>query len=434
VENVPLPAIIDESSTALTQLTDALGVPRSILAGDDEIRRAWDQLPRLIGQIPAPVRGELHARMCVAVFVGLFDAAINYAWNSAILALRDKVRAFGIHVVPQIIGSDFSEERLVDLTDAQLTQLCLSLNLINEDAYFFLDQCRDVRNNFSAAHPAKGSLDDIEFVAFLNRCIKYALSITANPKGVDTQALINSVKNLKHSTAQTEEWVKRINATHEAQQKLIISMLHGIYCDPASTQDTRSNSIAICKTLSEKFSPNVKSELITRHSDYIAEGKEDRLALSEQFFGSLRLLGLLTEQELHVLISKACKSLLRVHQQYNNFYNEPPFAERLLEISQQSKIPDTARAEFVETIVTCATGNQYGICRAAYVSYEKMIRNFISKDIAIMLALPTSNTIVASRLKTFASCKSRFITLVKLVDPKQVPVRLTGVYKSYVSS
>ena len=318
--------------------------------------------------------------------------------------------------------------------DAELLQLCLSLNLISEDAYFFLDQCRDVRNNFSAAHPAMGVLDDAEFIVFLTRCTRYALSVTSNPRGVDASALIESVNGPKHTEEQTNEWVDRIDATHEAQQELIINMLHGIYCDPSSSQDTRSNVLAICQTFKPKLSPSTKSTLISRHSDYVADGKTDRRELSQNFFENMGLLLLLSDQERHVLVSKGCKRLLAVHQEWFNFYNEPPFAERLLEISNQAPIPGTAQAEFVTTIVTCAVGNRYGVSNMANVSYQKIIKNFSSREIMIMLDLPTSNTIVGDRFRSFAACQNRYKNLVKLLDPKQVPTSYASKYKSYVGS
>jgi len=430
VSDVKLPAIIDDSVPALAKLTAALGVPREILASDEEIRRAWSQLPRLIGQIPPVVRSELHARMCIAVSTGLFDASVNYAWNSAIIALRDKVRSFGLHIVPQITGNPFDEQKLVDITDSQLLQLCLSLNLISEDAFFFLEQCRDVRNNFSAAHPPMGTLDDAEFIVFLTRCIKYALSATSNPKGVDTQALIQSVKGSSHTAEQTQQWLERIKATHEAQQGLIIIMLHGIYCDTTSTQDTRNNALAICQGFAPQLTPTTKSELIVRHSDYVADGKTDQVQLSHQFFARLELLGLLSEQERHILVTRACKKLLSVHQAYDNFYNEPPFAEHLLEIQQQSAIPDTAKTEFVSAVVTCAVGNRYGVSNAAMPAYETMIRNFAPAEIAIMLELPSTNSTVGVRYKSFTSCRSRYIHLLQLIDPKSIPVAHTTKYKT----
>lgn len=433
-EEVTLPAIVDISSSTLAKLTMAIGVPRDVLASDDEIRRVWEQLPRLITQIPVEGRSALHARMCVAVHSGLFDAAINYAWNSAIVTLRGKVRSFGLHIVPQIIERDFDESILLDLKDAELIQLCLSLNLISEDAYFFLDQCRDVRNNFSAAHPAMGPLDDAEFIVFLTRCTKYALSATSNPKGVDASALIESVKGPRHTEEQTIEWFDRIDATHEAQQELIINMLHGIYCDPSSSQDTRSNALAICQAFKPKLSPSTKSTLISRHSDYIADGKTDRQELSQNFFENMGLLTLLSEQERHILVSKGCKRLLAVHQEWFNFYNEPPFAERLLEISNQASIPTTAQAEFVTAVVTCAVGNRFGVSNIANMSYQKIIKNFSLREIMIMLDLPTSNTIVGNRFKSFPACQARYKNLVKLLDPKQVPTSYASKYKSYGGS
>ena len=53
--------------------------------------------------------------MCVAVATGLFDSAINYAWNAAVIELRGKVRQFGLTVIPQVTGRPFNEAALVDL-------------------------------------------------------------------------------------------------------------------------------------------------------------------------------------------------------------------------------------------------------------------------------------------------------------------------------
>ena len=84
--------------------------------------------------------------------------------------------------MPEITGNPFDEQKLLDLQDSDLLTLCLDLNLITEDGYFMLDQCRDIRNDFSAAHPTIGQVDAYEFVNFLNRCAKYALSNLVNPK------------------------------------------------------------------------------------------------------------------------------------------------------------------------------------------------------------------------------------------------------------
>jgi hypothetical protein len=96
---VTLPDVSPLSSGMLAEITKALGVSRDILANDDQIEHAWSQLPRLIKRIPSHLRDERIAKMCVAVATGLFDAAINYVWNAAVLELREKVRRFGLAVV-----------------------------------------------------------------------------------------------------------------------------------------------------------------------------------------------------------------------------------------------------------------------------------------------------------------------------------------------
>ena len=49
-------------------------------------------------------------------------------------------------------------------------------------------------------------------------------------------------------------------------------------------------------------------------------------AASQQFFERLGLISLLGDTEVHSLITSAAKNLLSVHNAFNNFYNEPPFA------------------------------------------------------------------------------------------------------------
>ena len=431
---INLPAVIENITPSLDVLTKALGVPREILASDEEIQATWERLPRVLRKIPPQLRKENLACMCVAVAAGLFDSAINYIWNSAIIELREKVRRFGLKVVRQVIEkTDFDERALLDLKDAELLDLCLKLNLITEDGYFFLDQCRDIRNNFSAAHPAVGKLDDSEFIAFVNRCAKYALGEENNPVGVDIHAFIAAIKGSKFTKEQRAECSQRLKNTHEAQRELLFGTLHGIYCDPASSEEARVNALSITRNFASDFTPIIKSELIDKHQDYLAKGDEKRHKASQLYFENLGLLGLLGEAERHALVSNACKKLFSVHQAFDNFYNEPPFAERLFQISNQGAIPNTAKQEFVTTILTCAIGNAYGVSRAAYPYYKKLIQNFSPAEVAVMLELPETNTVAGIRIKNYARCKDAFKQLVAMIDHSSVPTSSKKMYRRWIS-
>ena len=370
--------------------------------------------------------------MCIAVAAGLFDSAINYIWNASVIELREKVKGFGLPIVEKIYGKpNFDEQALFDLKDSELLSLCLKLNLITEDGYFFLDQCRDIRNNFSAAHPVVGKIDNHEFISFVNRCAKYALGNEKNPVGVDISDFIKAVKGDKFSEKQRNTWVERIEQTHEAQQNLLIGMLHGIYSDPGSTEHSRVNAFAISEEFVSRFSPRAKSDLINRHHDYIAKGDEKRHKASQQFFERLKILPLLGEHEFHAQLSNACKQLLAVHNGIDNFYNEPPFAERLLELSEQGAIPDSMKEELVSTVVTCACGNRYGVSRAAVPYYHKLIQGFSPNEVQIMLSLPDKEPTIKTLL-TYSNCRDQFKIIVGLIDSSSVPRKYKSAYKQWL--
>lgn len=432
VEPITLPVVIEETCSVVGKLVTALGLPREVLASDDEIAHVWSDLPRLLSRIPREQINVLHARMIVAISTGLFDSAVNYAWNLSVMQLREKLRGFGLHVVSQITKKKFEDEDLLELKDIDLLGLCLSLNLITEDGYFFLDQSRDVRNNFSAAHPPMGGLDDHEFLAFLSRCTKYALGNDYNPRGVDLTTFFRELKARRFNDAQSSEWISRLEGTHEAQRNLLITTLHGIYCDPASSQETRLNALDLCKHFAPKFTSKLKSSLLEQHSEYVASGKDDKHEASRRFFASIIMLGLLSSSENHTLISRACKTLHSVHDGWDNFHNEPPFAQRLRELSEQVAVPEPTQLEFVYTVILCATGRTTGIAWMAVPHCQAMVRNFSPKEVHIMLGLPDERSTLSSRIKSNPGCRTRFKELVKLLDPTTVPTQDQKVYANWI--
>ncbi|MCO3321957.1 hypothetical protein FA200_05085 [Pseudomonas aeruginosa] len=428
-EQPSLPALPETVLPAIEQLVQALGIPRNALASSEEIEYAWRDLPRELRDIPPHLRGELIARMCVAVSTGLFDGAMNYVWNAAILHLREKIRVFGLPVVAQIRQADFEEKHLLELQDSRLLELCLKLNIVDEDGYFFLDQCRDVRNNFSAAHPTLGKVNDREFTTFLNRCVRYALADSASPRGVDIGAFISAIKGPRFNSQQCGVWVQRLMETHDAQRQMLIIMAHGIYCDPNTPEQARLNSIDICSGLLASFTGSIRSELINSHTEYVAKGYEDKHAASLQFFEKLGLLNLLNESEQHHIFSRAVDRLWTVHNGMNNFYNEPAFAERLLELSLQGAIPETVQEEYVQTVGCCRVGNGYGISNAAVKYYDQMIQNFSPREISVLLQSATSNNnTLGRRVLAGGSYRSNFKTLLGLIDPASVPNVVSNVY------
>lgn len=432
-EEISLP----EVRTAIPHIhsiVKSLNLPPEVLADEEKIIYAWNNLPRQLMKVPVDLRDELLARMCVAISVGLFDSAVNYVWNSSIRNLRKKVKDFGFNVVKQLLGKEFNDDILKDLKDAELLTFCLKLNLITEEGYFFLDQNRDIRNNFSVAHLSIGQLSETELISFMARCIDYAISGGTNPKGVDIAAFITALKSGKFNEEQMHTWINRLLDTHDAQRDMLFGMLHGMYCDPSMKGEPRDNAINICLSLKEHFSSNAISEFLNRHYDYSASGDEKRLNASRNFFGKMDLITALNTNEQHNIISRACNNLIAVHDGWDNFHTEPPFAERLNELTKRIAVPDTAREQYVQSIVLCYIGNQYGSSTSAMKYYEDMIKNFSPKELQILFSVLKSKNRIEMRVRAYSRCREMFKRILQQIDRSTIPSTLKQVYDDLLKS
>ena len=140
------------------------------------------------------------------------------------------------------------------------------------------------------------------------------------------------------------------------------------------------------------------------------------------------MLNLLSTSEQHSLIKNACNNLLNAHLGFNNFYTEPPFAQRLLEITSSLKTPETVQYEYVYTVLMAYIGNPYGVSNAAIEYYEEMIKNFSPKEISILIGLPNYKSLFTDRIKSYPQCKVRYVLALELLDRDSMNTTQLGLY------
>lgn len=427
-----LPKLLDATLPHLNGIMEAFNLPREIIASDDEIAYAWRELPREIMRIPEELRDELIVRMCIATSVGLFDGAINYIWNAVILTLKRKVKNFGLALVGETLGKSFNETNLNDYMDSELLDLCYKLELLSEDGYFFLNQCRDIRNNFSSAHPSMARIDDRELINFISRCCKYGITNDYSLQGVNVSDFLSSIKGRKLDDDELNVWKQRLIETFAAQRQLLVPMLMGIYCDPDSTETTRLNALKICVLIKEYIDDKIKSSLIEQYNKYFVKGATDKCTAAKMFFEKLLMLGLLSTSEQHSIVKSACKNLLSAHLGFNNFYTEPPFAQRLLEITSNLKTPKTVQREYVYTVLMGFVGNPYGVSNAAIPYYEEMIKNFSPKEIDHLINILGTRSLFSEKIKLYATCRNRYLEALNLIDRESMKATQLAVYESLI--
>lgn len=420
---VMLPNSLDSALVHVNNLMASFNLPRNILASDDEIAYAWQELPREIRRIPNELRDELIVRMCVATSVGLFDGAINYIWNAVILSLRHKVKNFGLALVAETLTKKFEESDLNNIMDSELLDLCYKLQILSEDGYFFLNQCREIRNNFSSAHPAIARIDDRELINFISRCCKYGITDDYSVQGINVSDFIAAIKGRKLNEDELIIWSQKLMETFPAQRQLLIPTLIGIYCDADSSETVRMNALKICLFIKDSFDEKTKSAMIEQYNKYFVKGEEDKCKAFEVILEKLQMLNLLSEPKQHSIFKNACATLLRAHMEFYNFYNEPPFAERLLELTKSMKTPESVQQEFVFTVLMGYVGNTYGVSNAAIPYYEEMIKNFSPKEINYLIHLMDEKSLFTDRINRVMACKGRYIDALRLIDRESMNSR-----------
>ncbi|MDO5375305.1 MAG: hypothetical protein Q4F01_03880 [Staphylococcus rostri] len=374
------------SEGIVNQITRSLGIERTILPLQQDVNKALEDLPRELQRIPVRLRDQFIAKSCVAISVGLFDGAIVYIWNSVINELRTKVNYFGIEMIKNISGVEKDDNFLDKINDSELLELCYQLNIISKQGYFYLNQCRETRNHASIAHPTEIEIDDRELINFISRCCKYGLSDTDEIVGIDMKMFIGVLENQESTKDSLVSLSEMISNTFESQKELVIQILYSKYTDESNASHIRSNSLQLAKLLKDILSNKMIVSLIKQHSEILIKGNDSRSATSRKFFEELGLLSSLKDNEKIAIFKKATDNLRHTHFSFNNFHNEPPFAERLYEISLQiTPVPEVIIEEYVSTILCCFLGNDYGVSTNAMQFYRKMLKDLTPKGIEVLL-------------------------------------------------
>lgn len=435
MKNTFVPTIFDKSEDSLIQLTNALQVPRSILPSSKEINHVLNELPDLLINMKEEVRNEKIVKLCLASGVGLFDAAINYIWDQTVIELRNKVIKFGLDVVSEILGKKYEEKDINELQDSTLLDICSTLMILNDEAYYYLSQCRDMRNNCSAAHPSIGTIDKYELENYINRCIKYALSEDNHAiVGISFKELLPILNENTFTDEQLSFWHQRIKNSNSIQKIALFKMLHGKYCDPKSSSIIRGNILSLSIKCKSEISDKAIGEIINCYNSYAGSNDEKRKVASEEYLTKVGLFDSLNISTQHTIISRLCKQLYNVHFSLNNFYNEPPYANYLCFVSEQAEIPDLTKAEFVEVVVVCGVGNPYGVSNAAVSYYHKMVQEFSPREIEYMICMGKNNTYFHDLINNSDSCKSRFKGLLKMVNTSLLNPSILAEYNALVKT
>lgn len=425
-ENINLPQLSDvDTEDIVTTITKSLNFPRTVLASNDDIETVWANLQRQISKVKLEYRHEMLARMAIAIRVGLFSSAVNEMWNTTMLALKGKITVFGLDEANQFLTRDLDEKKFNELKDKEVLDISVELGLLSESSYFFLNHCRDIRNNYSSAHPANQMLDGEELNYFIHQNVKHVLSNEETFVGFRSDDFIKIIKSGKLSADAQKELSDRIKKTNDLQKSAFLKALFGIYVDEHNDEFVRQNCLDLSRKNWVSFSERAKSELVILYGEYLLQ-ENTKKQYAKNFFEKVGALGLLPKSEQVSIVGNIIKQLESTHFELNNFYNETAFAKRLN--SLRNDVPAPLAKEFVYVISLCYVGNQYGTSTSAETYYETIIENFTVREIDKLFEVIDEDNYLKYRLDNFARCRRRFKLLLGLLNEESIPTKWKDTY------
>lgn len=412
----------------IKSLTESLGIPREVLASERDIKRVWGTLKETLEDVKLEYRHELLARMVVSIRVGLFSSSVNDMWNTAILALRQKVKSFGYTEAASFLKRNIDEKILNQIRDKDLIDICVSLGFLNDDSYFFVNHCRELRNNYSSAHPSNSMLDGVELNYFMHQCIKHILGSDVQYEGFPVSEFMKVIKADTLNEQSIDYYVDKIRRANDLQKSSILKLLFVNYVDETSDEFVRTNCLAIATLTWTEYDNAAILELLELYSEYMLKDKVKKRQYSERFFEKVGALDELPKDKLYNIVARALKDLEETHHEINNFYNEKPFAQRLAD-SFDKKIPNALLKQHVYVVSLCYVGNAYGTADSAKPYYERMIRNFSLKEVELLFELINEHNYLSDRLKHHPRCVRELKNLLKLLEPGAIPLKTKPAYE-----
>lgn len=299
---------------------------------------------------------------------GAYDMATEYAWNRAIVKLKEVLSGLG----GDFIGAMLKREDINEftpiieaLTDVEAINLSESLGILSTEAAMNLRHAKENLNfYFSTKASQEGKyLNYSHSLAIIEDCVKYILSI----KSVSTEIPFNAFKDrlLGNDLNENDQEVKMIeNAPLFYLRTICTLLLTAIRKDNgAKLEHALANMNLLILNVWPRLSEDDKWNIGNVYKDVAANGNEKAASGLRSALKKVKGFDYVPENVRSQTFIAAAQNLLKVHYEFNNFYNEPSAAKALASLG--TIIPKPAFMQCVRAYLCVIMGNYYGVSNKA---------------------------------------------------------------------
>jgi hypothetical protein len=364
------------------------------------------------------------AKMILAASVGLFDAALNYLWDETINELRARVVAFDVTYFFDVAEQDparrnslTTPEDLVKIDDAKLMESANRINLISDVGYKQLDHIRYMRNNASAAHPNQVALTGLKLAEWLETCIREVITLPRDTVAAQIGRLLRNVRSQRLPETELANAATFFVQLDPVQADNLAAGLFGIYTRDDAVPDTLDNIRQLWPELWPHIGESARNDVGLKLARFRSNLDHDRAKAARELLDLVDGTAYLPESDRVVELAESLDQLIVAHEGWNNFYNEPPVAQRLLDlVGRFGKVPAQLRHRYVSELVYVFLTNGSGISWSADPIYQQLIELFDGEQAGLALR-SFADTRISSRLQ-FTLGREKWDQLLELIDPK----------------
>ena len=390
-----------EKVTKFELILNDLGLPsENIIASVDERENIMKMLPQLMNSIPESQKRDATylSRFVAGAVIGLFDASLNYVWNAVVISLRQKIIYFGIDtffdnaVADKVREQYKNEDDLLGIKDKTMLETLRKLEWISNVVYLKLCHILDMRNQIGASHPNSYNINSFELLGWLKTCVTEVINDKPSSSAVHIKKIVEQIKK---STSSLDDITigtigKEVKKFSSVMSGTLLRALFGIFIVESTSVEARENVLKLSKEIWKYCRDDIKYDIGEKKLFFrnnLQKNKEDLTYKFLEYCDGLPYLSL-TERSLE--ISGLCDDLHTVHNEWDNYYHEPPIAKKIMKyISQPSDIPNDREEKIIKTFLECRIGREVTYCQGvspgAVGYYDSLFKMLTEEQIKIAL-------------------------------------------------
>ena len=401
------------------------------IEGVENISAGWDYVVKAIRDDYQKDPILVKAKM--AIDVGLNDSAINYFWNLTMYDLYRKIVAYGIDYFKSAINWTGAPLKTIsdlrEVKDYQIISGAYSLGIIPAESHFFLQQCREIRNNFSTAHYPMGEIDKMEVANFIKNCIKYVLTLDLPAPGMQIKDLIDQMRAEKLTDC--GKLLLAIESQAPSIREAILHNLLSNFIKQDCVPNLKYNIKQVAPKVWNMADDDVRSNVAARYTSLKDVKSEDEAKETEEFLKMVDGIKYIPEDNRAIIFNRYAQEFLDAHFGWDNFYNEPSYAKNLLSLG--SEVPQTSLRLYVLSILMLFIGNSYGVSDGAQPYNRQMLLNLPQSGVNMVFNLLDNDLDLIWTL-TFNNPASRIKPLMDILQEKTIHTDYAIKFKFYIGS